>query len=278
MSNVDKIKEQIQKILAKTGDGSGATEAEMETALRFARRLMLKHNVSQEDLEEARDQHESDADAESVEYGKTNSFTAGKNLSQWESSLARAIASLVGTVKWFYRSNVRRLNKSGTLSYDKDKSLQTTIITFYGPADDARDAVELLEEWTLTVVALARLKYGGALRGNGRSYAEGFCFALADKVRMIKKEEQQLIDNKQKALDAGGEKRSTALMVLNANQLMLAKRKKASTWLEEVAGVSLGRGGRSGGSGSHDSSAFGAGQSDGRSADFNRTRQGRIGS
>ena len=87
MSNLDKVKQQIRAIFSKSAEGSGATEAEADNALRFARRMMLKNNLTEEDCAVPKYEHETAADAEAVEYGKGSAYTSGVNLTQWEGVL-----------------------------------------------------------------------------------------------------------------------------------------------------------------------------------------------
>jgi hypothetical protein len=276
-NDIDRIKLKIQALI-NLGEDDGATEAEAENAMRFARRLMLQHNVSPEDMEEAKDAHESAADAEQVQYGQVGVEGQTSGLTAWEGSLAWAVSLLVGTVKWYKAGTVPRKRANGTIEFDSDTGMPKTrsVIKFYGPVDDCRDAQQLMAEWSLAVVALARLKFGGALRGDGRSYCEGFCDALYHKMNDIKREEQKLIDAQkaQQQLPQGAT-RSTALMVMNGNQLMLAKQERAKKWLEEEAGIKLSSGGSSR-VGSHNSDAYGAGQADGRSANFSHNRTKRL--
>lgn len=269
--NLDKARRQIQALL-RLGADAGATDAETENALRFARRLMLKHNVSAEDLEEAKDPHEAAADVESVEYGTVHVRTVGSSQTKWELVLRWAIAELIGTVKFYSAGRVERRTDSGTLEFNaiSGKPMVTHDTVFYGPAEDCRDAKEMIEEWTLTVMGLARMKFGGALRGDGRSYCEGFCDALLAKVRKIKAEEKALIAAPEQGT------RSTALMVTNANQLMELKLKRADVFLEKTCHVKLSKGHSSGRGGAHNHDAYGAGQSDGRSANFDHSRTKKL--
>lgn len=277
-NDIDRIKEKIRALI-NLGEDDGATEAEAENAMRFARRLMLQHNVTQEDMEEAKDAHESEADAEQVEYGQVPSEGQTSGLTSWEAALGWAICKLVGTVKWYQSGTTVRKRANGTIEYDNDtgKPKTRSVFVFYGPVEDCRDAKQLMAEWSLAVTTLARMKFGGALRGEGRAYCEGFCDALLAKMNKIKAEEQKLIgaQKAQQQLPSGAT-RSTALMVMNGNQLMLAKQEKAKHWLEETQGIKLrNRSGSRGGS--YHGDAYGAGKADGARANFSHSRTKKLG-
>lgn len=266
--DIDKARRQIRALL-NLGADDGATQAEAENALRFARRLMLQHNVDEADVT-AKDAHELEADAERVAYGKDSGYTVGKDLTGWEASLLHAIAALVGTVKSYYRAGQYRRTGAGVIERFPDGNPKLVAeVTFFGPEEDARDAVALFEEWSLTIAALARMKFNGALRGPGRNYAEGFVAGLHERLREMRKQEVAQITSGHVANGC------TALVVQNATALMAAKQAKALQWLAGQ-GVKLRKGGaRSGGA--YDGDARAAGEADGRKASFTRERKARLG-
>jgi len=273
--DIGKIKDQIRKLMC-LGEDTAAFEGEAENALRFARRLMLRHNVTAQDMEEARGIHEAAADADAEEYGTADAYSVGANLSLWESTLSWAVAGLVGTVKHYRGGKGVRRTASGAVDLASNGRVrQATNVVFYGPAADCRDAAELLAEWSHVVAAMARLRYGGVFRGPGRSYAEGFCQALFGKVQKIRREERAMIERQEQDALATDETRSTALMVRNATQLMKAKRAKAEQWLAEEKDIKLGSARRRTG-GLHHDEAYRSGRDDGRRADFSHNRRKMI--
>lgn len=285
--DLDKIKRQLRGILAKAEDGSGATEAEAEAAMEFARRMMLRHQLTKADLkgEEERTPSEIAAD---TEYDTVDAFTAGGNLSTWECFLSNAVENLVGTVQSYHGGKAGRRSATGNLEFDsKGQPKVVSRLVFYGPAEDCRDASELFMEWSMTISALARLKHGGCFRGPGRSYAEGFASALYEKTKKIKRRElaqisaakgglidgewddQANLEQLQQEMAEAEAAGCTALVVVKANELMLAKKQRGTDWLREEKGVHL----QSSGSrsvGRHHGDAFNAGRAAGRNADFNR--------
>lgn len=279
MSDMERVKEKIRALLRLGADESGATEAEAENAIRFARRLMLQHNVREDQLEEL-DPHEAAAAAEREEYGQATATTEGSVTTNWESVLAAAVSRLVGSVgNYLANGTVPRRKADGTLEFNPvtGKPMIHRAFVFYGPAEDARDATVLYREWSAAIVALARMKYGGALKGPGRSYCDGFAQALWRKALAALREEQALIEAfKARAALPAGETHASALVVVNGNASMVARRERADTWLRNTQGIRLSNRSRSG-QGSHDSGAFAAGSEDGRRSDFSRTRRKKLG-
>jgi hypothetical protein len=278
----DKILRQIRAILAKAQEGSGATEAEAESALRFARRLMLNHNVDEADLAE-KDPSAIAADAERVAYGQALAYAGGPRLANWESYLARAICELIGTLSFYRSSATQRRTASGTLAFNPKTGMPETTFAavLYGPETDCADAVELFQTWSLTIVSLARMLYGGVYQGPGRSYAEGFATALIRMVSEIKKEERARIEahragelEESDEGDEGSEAPCTALVLVNATALIEAKKAKGAEWLRDVAGIKLQK--NSGTMGRHYDDAHNRGRADGSKANFSRNATKRL--
>jgi len=263
MSDISRIKDRIKNLL-NLAENDGAMDGEVDNALRFARRLMLKHNLDEADVKDAQGAHEKAADYETTEYTKEWTRTVGTRFTAWETELMFAIQELIGTVKWFRGSTRDRMTKMGTIEFNPVTGMPAKVrqVVFYGPKGDVADALEMVREWQETIVTMARLRFGGALRGPGKSYAEGFARSLLLKVRAIHREERLQIKG-------GG---STALTLVRSTDLMLAKQKHADVWLEQSAGIRLTKGTPLG-NGSHDSSAFTAGKADGSRANFSQRRK-----
>lgn len=265
-TDIDKARRQIRALL-NLGNDDGATQAEAENALRFARRLMLRHNLNEGDVvERARDPHEIAAD---TEYGQVHSFTQLALFSKWENYLSYSIAELVGTVKHYLLSKRERRTSAGTLEFDhKGRPKKSCQVVWYGPREDCDMAAGLFEEWSLTIVSMARLKYGNATQGPGRSYAEGFASTLLQRARdMAREEQKQIADQKAGMLNV--HESSTALVLLRATDVMTAKKQRADAWLRETSGIRL-RQRSASYSSRHDSDAYAAGRADGSRANFQR--------
>lgn len=266
--NIEEVKQRIRKLL-NVASGNAATEGEIDNAMRFARRLMIVNQLDESDIPTtSTDPHEAAADRET--YSQTASLSISRNLSNWENDLAHVICALIGTVKFYQKSQkVLRKTAHATLKMNDrtGRPDRATQINFYGPEEDAADASELFEEWTQLIAAMARMKYGGALRGEGRCYAEGFVAGVERSVESIKAEERKLIDQRQTLT---GVDKTTALSLVNATGLMKAKRERGSQWLADTAGVKL-RNMRRTAAPIVSSSALREGIRDGQRAGFSRT-------
>ena len=278
--DLDKIKRQLRGILAKANDGSGATDAEAMNALEFAQRMMMRHQLTESDLGGTeRTAHEIAAD---TEYAETVIYSMGVNLSQWQINLGLAINMLVGTTQFYINGKSARRSSTGNIEFDaKGKQKEATRLVFYGPADDIHDATGMFEEWSTMIAALARMKFGGALRGPGRSYAEGFSMALFNRMREIRDRNLELIaqgggdlaSRADAALIAANEDENdacSALVVIKSTELVEAKKQGGSDWLRTNKGITLRKRG-AGAGGRHHDDAFGAGQRDGKNAEFSRS-------
>ena len=254
------IKERIRRLLNLANDNDA--QGEIENALRFARRLMLRAGLTEDDFKE-RSVHEIAAD---LEYGDRQTTTTGAKMSQWESWLSTAIAQLVGSVGVYCKGKGVIRDENGLVKLDaKGRPKKGVQVIFYGPVVDAAEAVELFNEWALVIAAMGRARFGGVFRGEGRSYCEGFASALHEKLRKILKIEQTTAQL--------GESDSTALSVIRGNALMIAKKTQGKRWLQ-TQGVQLRS--RGGGGGEHHSGAFDSGRADGSRADFSRSKVKRI--
>ena len=270
-SDIDRIKKTISDLL-NLADNDAAFDQEADNALRFARKLMMRHGIEQCDLEEKRDAHSVEAAAD-VEYGLKHCYSEANSLSQWEQTLLTTICHLIGTLRWYYDSKRVKKTRAGTVAFDDDgKQQRGARITFYGPAEDGETALDLFDEWRQVVIAMARLKYGGVFRGEGRSYCEGFVRELWQKVRKIGDEEYKA----SRSLDGPAAERSNALMVINSTAIQLAKKAKGKEWLEKEKGVKL-RAGSGRTFGKHHGNAYAEGKTDGKKANLSHARRKRLG-
>lgn len=276
-TDMDSIRRKLRGILAKTQDGSGATEAEANSAMDFARRLMLRHQLTEADLGTENARRTPEDIAADTEYGEERTYSQGTTLTEWEGSLAMTISSLVGSVKVYLDRTKCGLKKTptGCVEFDaKGKPKKAESLRWYGPASDVADARELYDEWLTLIAALARLKFGGVLRGPGRSYARGFVAALYAKVQSMKQEEKQVSQGITPNLIAAAHGSDSALVIASAGAIIEAKLKRAEEWLRGE-GVSVVRNPRKY-TASFNFGAFNAGRSDGTNADFQRQRKRRL--
>jgi hypothetical protein len=123
--------------------------------MRMMQNLMLKHNLSRNDIVE-------DDDASHVGMTRRACPLNGRRCCQWESNLAHYMTSEIFPTVQSYR----------------DRQGHRTLFWFYGPAEDVQQTIELFREILMTIATAARLKYGGYSRGSGASYAEGYVHGL----------------------------------------------------------------------------------------------------
>lgn len=259
-----KIKDRVKKLLNLAND-SAAFDGEIDNALRAARKLMLEHNITERDLETAKD----NMSQETVVNGQVETYSFGAHVSTWEGVLMMAVMKLVGTVGCYKTATtVERRAAHGTLEFDSKGNIKTgTKLFFYGPEADARDAADLFEEWVHVIATMARLHHGGCFKGNGRAYAEGFATALQTKVVKIDREERELV-----IAGAVG----TALVLQGARENMLAKQTAAKAWLREKLGINLTSRKRSR-STTNDREAYNDGFTAGTRSEFSRTLTKKVG-
>jgi hypothetical protein len=255
----EKLKDRIRKLLNVAKQGSGATEGEIENALRFARLEMEKHHLEAVDIDDHCTADEIRMRAarmrpEDLEYGTAEFVCQRASLSTWESTLAAAIAVLAGSVEWYYESGI---------AYGTERR---AMVTFYGPIEDVEICTELMAEWSVTIAGMGRLRWGGCFRGEGRSYCEGFAAALYKQADPRECPEPML--------DHQSNERALTL-VEAATQLAERKRHYATEWLRDVKGIRLSSRGSSQ-SGQHFADAYRQGRTDGNRAEFSLSRRPKL--
>lgn len=291
----DRIKATIRKLLA-LHENDAAMWNEIDNSIRLARKLMLAHNLSEEEVRadaEAMGPAAVAAAVAATEYGQACTATMSAGLSGWESLLLAAIGALVGTVKHYDAGKTYKRGPGGVIvrNPENDRPRYARTITFYGPKDDAADACALFDEWSVTVAALARMKYDSVFHESGRDYSEGFARALLNKALAERAKENARVaeiavgGRLDVALLAGGTQeqkamvlaeRGGALALGNALALMDAKREGAKEWLKKALGIKLVSSSR-GGAGMSDAGAYAAGRADGARAGFAHRRTPKLG-
>ena len=93
--DLEKIKDDIRCMLNLAADDAAA-EGEIENALRFAKRLMDRHNLSEDDL---------DADPEialeEAEFARQRVNGDSSKLATWEKMLAAHICNVIGGIDYY---------------------------------------------------------------------------------------------------------------------------------------------------------------------------------
>lgn len=262
MQELDKVKDRIRKLLNVAKDDA-ATQGEVENAVRFARSLLNKHHLDESDLiEEPADQYQ-----EIERAPKSRGYVyVGKRMHYWESRLAAWASKLCGVGCYQdHGQHIIRTRAGIALRGKDDKVASGCRLCFYGIDEDVHIACELYDEMRETIIAMARLKWGGAFRGDGGAYAEGFVLGM---MALIEEED------KQEKLHTAGD--STAMILVERRtDLIERKRDVAKEWLASECGIKLRKGrGRTGANGS--SGAFDDGRSDGRKQTVNRQRRPKL--
>ncbi len=143
------------RALDNTASNSASTEGEKHNALRMMQDLMLRHNLSRDDIVD-------DDNVESVQFTRRACPLNGRRACTWEVILAGYITRHIFPMVQHYRSTRGH----------------RTMFWFYGPVADVENCIELFRELLLTIASSATLQYGGYSRGSGASYCEGYVSGL----------------------------------------------------------------------------------------------------
>lgn len=264
MSDIEQIKNRIKKLMAYANDGA-ASDGEIENALAHATRLIDAHHLDKTEFTEEDTKREE-------KMGRAYGKTASPKFHAWETTLAYAVCELFGCVKYYMDSKPIPLRVNGMVQYytGKYKNQMKMIrqMCFYGPDVEAQEAASLYTEWAQSVATMGVIRWGGAFRGDGEAYCEGFVHSLYTKASEL---------NTARRLTAA--KPLAALPGVPSTAITLTQRydaliERAKTWLEEDVGIKLGKGTSRSGSRSGSSDAYHEGKKHGSAADFGRKSGG----
>lgn len=150
----DRILQRLRALDA-TASNRASTEGEKRNALRMMQNLMLRHNLSRDDIVD-------EDNIEHVQFTRMACPVNGRRACSWEKSLAAYVCHHVfPTIQWYKSTRGHR-----------------TLIWFYGPLADVRNGIALYRELLLTIATAAHLQYGSHVQGSGASYAEGYVSGL----------------------------------------------------------------------------------------------------
>ena len=147
----------IQRLRAidNTARNHASTESERENALRMMQSLLMRHNLTRQDI--AGEEVDS-----TTQHTRLACAVNGSRALAWEKDLAFYVTDhIFPMTQWYY-------NRQG----------HRTVFFFYGPKFDVDNAIQLFRELLLTIASAAKLLYGGYARGSGASYAEGYVASL----------------------------------------------------------------------------------------------------
>ncbi len=150
----DKVLHRLRS-LDSTANNSASTEGEKRNALRMMQNLLLRHNLSREDIVE-------EDNVDNMRFTNMACPLNGRRACGWEKSLAAYVVDeIFPLTSWYFGTRGPR-----------------TLFWFYGPLDDVKNCIALFRELLLTITASAQLQYGSYARGSGASYAEGYVRGL----------------------------------------------------------------------------------------------------
>lgn len=143
------------RALDNTASNSASTEGEKHNALRMMQDLMLRHNLTRDDIID-------DDNVESVQFTRQACPLNSQRAYNWQVMLGFYVThEIFPMVQWFTATRGHR-----------------TLFWFYGPRSDVENCIALFRELVLTIATSATLHYGGYSRGSGASYAEGYVSGL----------------------------------------------------------------------------------------------------
>lgn len=264
MSDMEAIKNRVRKLMALANDGQ-ASDGEIENAMRMAGDLIDKHHLDLEELtEEQRKRGEQDM-------GTGEGLTESSKFHQWETTLAWAICDLFGSVQFYMSGEKVPLRKNGIVqTYSGKYAGQVKMrrkIVFYGPVEEASEAGELYTEWCQLIATMGVVRWGGAYRGDGEAYCQGFAGKLREIAREMNQKRLGVAAVAPIALLGEGVP-SGEITLFKRNEII---RKRGSEWLEKDQGIKLGKGQALGGSGSAGGTAYREGREHATQAGFGRS-------
>ena len=254
--NTDKIKKTIRDLF-NLAENDAAAEGEVENAIRFARRLLDKHHLSEEECRK-----DPTMNAARSEVMEENGCVVGNGkLAYWEKQLGGFVQQFVGSVGC-YLDYPKEVKIDGRLQFGDDgKPLVARRVVFFGVAEDAAMASNLYKTLQLTIATMARFRYGGAHRGDGRTYCEGYVSGLYSKLREAVRIDS--IDSESRAL------------VVQSTALAKASKERAIAWRERVTGRKL-RAGNARSVGASDPNAYNQGKADGAKTGVSASRTNKV--
>ena len=227
--------------LDNTAKNDASTEGEKRNALRMMQNLMLRHNLSREDIT-------GDDNVEQVRFTRMACPVNGRRAYNWERRLAFYLAEeIFPMIQWY-----------------QDRKGHRTYFWFYGPKEDVENCIALFRELLLTIATAAQMRYGGHTRGSGASYAEGYVSGLPRGF----------------GHESGSDESPNQEEVMSSDALIhartIALHKASTEWLANECGIRLVRSSGSGRT-QFDNTAAGKGKRDGAKHEMPQGhRQARI--
>jgi len=149
----EKIMRRLQA-LDRTASNQASTDGEKRNALRMMQAMMLRHNLSREDIGAQNN--------DGVQFARISCLLNGRRSCGWEYALANYLCENIFPMVQYYGAT----------------TAHRTRFMFFGPCQDTQNAVQLFRELLVTIATSAKLQFGGYSRGSGASYAEGYVRGL----------------------------------------------------------------------------------------------------
>lgn len=143
------------RALDNTANNDASTEGEKRNALLMMQSLLLKHNLSRDDLL-------GESGKSTLQLGRFTCVLNGSRACTWEHGVAHYLCEEIFPLVQYY--STRRGKR--------------TLFNFYGPHLDCSNCMDLFRELIVTIAAAAQVRFGGYSRGSGASYAEGYVKGL----------------------------------------------------------------------------------------------------
>jgi hypothetical protein len=273
MSDIEAIKGRVRKLMTLANEGS-ASDGEIENAMRMAAALIDKHRLDVTELN--RDEQDVAEQTMGMSRGKTES----SKFHRWETVLAHAVAELFGCVKYYLSTEPVPLRVNGIVQYYTGRYAgqmkKCREVVFYGPTLEAQEAAELFSEWAHLIATMGVIRWGGAYRGDGEAYCQGFADRLCVIAMETNKSRAQLTIAAPKLLPQEQVKGSKALALIGGrNQIALRERYdvlklRAAEWLKKDQGVKLSSGSKRQGTNVGSAQAYEEGAEHASEAGFGR--------
>jgi len=168
------ILEKLKNLLNRTAK-NGASEAEVETAMKMAQKLMEKHQI---DLSEVT------ATAKAGEMGVVERAAAPvAKVDVWMRTVASCVCEITNT-KCYIARNYKR-DDSGNLARTKQTGRPTLVfeVFFYGLPSEVDAAVMLYFEYLIVFRSMARYSLGQKWTQAHFHYMQGFGMGILDQLR-----------------------------------------------------------------------------------------------
>lgn len=176
MSDRERIVERIKKLLAHANDnGERMSEAEVESYVRMAQKLMREHEVEEDEVLR-REPHRHQAAYESIV--QVDAYFRDSTMPAYAEHLMLVCEVVCG---------VKSLKRRQWTATPRGGAWRKTLV-FYGLPRDCEVAVALYRELLTSMRVMARVRFGQKHGAMHRSYCSGFVARLDEKARDLRSE------------------------------------------------------------------------------------------